>query len=85
MSDKSTPIVAPDGGMIKIANSGDHDPVYDKLEHAFGVSTATNGTLSAEFDSSAELIMKLQNMLRSIELSLDKGMVISRARIFRHD
>nr|CAD2180158.1 unnamed protein product [Meloidogyne enterolobii] len=78
MSDKGTPIVAPDGSMIvqrdpnKIASSGDHDPVYDKLEHAFGVSTATNGTLSAEFDSSAELIMKLQNMLRSIELSLDK-------------
>uniref|UniRef100_A0A915LKW6 Uncharacterized protein n=1 Tax=Meloidogyne javanica TaxID=6303 RepID=A0A915LKW6_MELJA len=78
MSDKGTPIVAPDGSMIvqrdpnKIASSGDHDPVYDKLEHAFGVSTATNGTLSAEFDSSAELIMKLQNMLGSIELSLDK-------------
>ncbi|CAK5022878.1 unnamed protein product [Meloidogyne enterolobii] len=64
MSDKSTPVVAPDGGMIV-----QRDP---NLEHAFGVSTATNGTLSAEFDSSAELIMKLQNMLRSIELSLDK-------------
>lgn len=78
MSDNCDSIVTPESAVIvqrdpnKVVCSADLVPISDRLEHVFGVSIATNGTLAAEFDSSPELIIKLQNMLKSIDLSSDK-------------